>query len=184
MCAHQLREGCEALGSVKEWVMLTPFPGTRPRPGVGVRRWPGDPAPPVLHGRAGPRGGPDQNRRGVWGARPRPRRRLPHSGSRSGGACARGPRRRPSLQTHRSAWERSRAARLLTSASRCPSSWRGRRGPLFCFLGPCRRARAISVPGPGLEPASLAGEAWSLSTGRPSSPGRGSPGRPDRASGG
>ena len=148
-CAHQPREGREALGSVIKWVKPMPFPG-----GEGAR---GDPAPRVLHGQAGPRGGPDQNRRGVWVLGP---------GFNAGfltrdlgqGACAPGPLRRQPLQTHQSAWERSRAVRLLTSGRRCPSSGRGRRGPLFCFSGPCRRARAISVPGPGLEPAPLAGE--------------------------
>lgn len=169
--------GPGAPGSVKEWLMLTPVPGTRPR-GWGL----GAEARSLQCFTAG---------QGLGAARTRTAAGFGGLGPGLGadfltrdlglGARARGPRRRPSLQTHRSARERSWAVRRLSPERRCPASGRGRRGPLFCFLGPCRRARAISVPGPGLEPAPLAGEAWSLSTGRPSSPSRRSPGRPDGA---
>lgn len=73
MCAHQPREGREALGSVKKWVKLMPFPGVR-RPGASST---------PRAGRASGRPGPEPPR--GLGARPGLQRRLPDSGSRSGG---------------------------------------------------------------------------------------------------
>lgn len=135
--------GRGAPGSAKEWVMLTPFPGTRPRPGDwGV----GAETRSLQCFTAG---------QGLGAARTRTAAGFGGLGPGLGadfltrdlgqGACARGPRRRPSLQTHRRAWERSRAVRRLPPERRCPTSGRGRRGPLFCVFGAVpQSARGLS----------------------------------------
>lgn len=115
------------------------------------------------------------------GTGPRPLRRLPHSGSRSGGPR---PGALPTPVPSNAPKRLERSAMVCAGSRLSVAALLRERetGSPLLFLGPCRRARAISVPGPGLEPAPPAGEAWSLSTGRPSVPSK-VPGRPDGALG-